>query len=123
MQAGSLLFKDQGAGQPAACWVFAVDPGTIGEPPMKSLRLFKSPIPLSYWLAVFLFAASTLCPAQVLAPPILRISIHDSHDSPIAGAKCSLSPTLAVNDAIANASSDEQGIALFSKISPGRYTL
>src|SRR6266487_853396 len=83
----------------------------------------KSPIPLSCWLAVFLFAAKTLCPAQVLAPPLLRISVHDAHNSPVADAKCSLYQPSAVNRGIAKANSDEQGNATFSNVSPGTYTL
>src|SRR5712692_9838083 len=90
--------------------------------PMKSLRLSKSPIPLSCCLAL-LFAARTLCPAQVLIIHVLRIAVHDEHNSPVAGARCSLSPASAVGNAIANANSDEQGNATFPNISPGTYTL
>jgi hypothetical protein len=66
---------------------------------------------------------NVLCSAQDSPAPVLRIVVHDAHDRPIVGVNCALSPAKDARVAAVNANSDDRGIAIFTNVPSGIYTL
>ncbi len=84
---------------------------------------FISPILRYSALLVLVAWAVTVCSGQTPQAGTLKIVVKEARDLPVAGASCSLSAAPPGKTSTAVAATDEQGIARFTNILPGRYTL
>ena len=82
-----------------------------------------SPILRYFTLLVLVAWAAAACSGQTPQSGTLKVVVKEARDLPVAGASCSLSVIPPGKTSTAVAATDEQGIARFTNILPGRYTL
>src|SRR5712692_4217446 len=67
--------------------------------------------------------AIAACYGQTPNAGALKVVVKDARDLPVAGASCSLSAVPPEKTPTSAAASDDQGVARFTNVLPGRYTL
>src|ERR1700759_5247509 len=88
------------------------------------MRSPNFPIALLFLAAsVCVFAAVPCSARQASSAAALRVTVADANQRPVPGALCSLLRDAGDKQAVASASTDEQGVATFQSVAPGSYTL
>src|ERR1700758_753402 len=87
------------------------------------MRSSNSPIVVLRLVAALCLFAVIPCFGQTTSVAALRVTVTDANQRPVRDAVCSLLGAATDRQPVATATTDEQGVALFSTVSPGPYTL
>jgi hypothetical protein len=87
------------------------------------MRSSNSPIVVLCLFAALCLFAVIPCSGQTASAAALRVTVTDANQRPVRDAVCSLLRDANDKQPVATATTDEQGVALFSTVAPGPYTL